>query len=114
MAISRYKKINIVKNNDADYKKVFNTRFGTNGLVQTTTTTFRTPTEDELLNISYITATWSLGQRLYKLAYQYYGDASYWWLIALYNNISTEAELQFGQTIKVPVPLDTVLNLYGF
>jgi hypothetical protein len=114
MAISRYKKINIVKNNDADYKKVFNTRFGTNGLVQTTTTTFRTPTEDELLNVSYITATWSLGQRLYKLAYQYYGDASYWWLIALYNNISTEAELQFGQTIKVPVPLDTVLNLYGF
>jgi len=114
MAISRYKKINIVKNNDSDYKKVFNTRFGTNGLVQTTTTTFRTPTEEELLNITYNSTTWSLGQRLYKLSYQYYGDSSYWWLIALFNNISTEAELEFGQVIKVPVPLDIVLNLYGF
>jgi len=114
MAISRYKKINIVKNNDSDYKKVFNTRFGSNGLVQTTTTTFRVPTEDELLNINYMTETWSLGQRLYKLAYKHYGNSNYWWLIALFNNISTEAELQFGQVIKVPVPLDITLNLYGF
>jgi nucleoid-associated protein YgaU len=114
MAISRYKKINIVKNNDADYKKVFNTRFGTNGLVQTTTTTFRTPSEDEILNIAYAAENWTLGQRLYKLAYKHYGNSSYWWLIALFNNISTEAELQFGQVIKVPIPLDVVLNLYGF
>lgn len=114
MAISRYKKINIVKNNDSDYKKVFNTRFGNKGLIQNTTTTFRTPTESELMSVVYNTATWSMGQRLYKLSHQYYGDVQYWWLIALFNNISTEADLEFGQVIKIPIPLDVVLNLYGF
>jgi hypothetical protein len=114
MAISRYKKTNVVKNNDADYKKVFSSRFGTLGLVQTGTTSFRQPTEQEIMNIQYVNENWGLGKRLYKLAYQYYGDSQYWWIIALFNGISTEAEIQFGQVIKVPTPLDVVLNLYGF
>jgi hypothetical protein len=114
MAISRYKKINIINNNDADYIKIFSSRFGNKGLTQTTTTTFHNPTEEELASIKYSNETWGLGKRLYKLSYQYYGDVQYWWLIALFNGIATEAELELGQVIKVPVPLDIVLNLYGF
>lgn len=114
MAISRYKKFDVINNNDADYKKVFSSRFGNKGLLQLTTTTFRTPTEQELNNVEYSNEVWSLGQRLYKLSYKYYGDSQYWWLIALFNSIATEADLEFGQVIKVPVPLDTTLNLYGF
>ena len=114
MAISRYKKIDIIRNNDTDYKKVFSSRFGSKGILQTTTTRFKQPTEGQLLNIEYVNETWKLGQRLYKLAYKYYGDSQYWWLIALFNGIGTEAELEFGQVIKVPVPVDIVLNLYGY
>lgn len=114
MAISRYKKINVIKNNDADYKKVFSSRFGSLGLIQYRTTTFRTPTEQELLKTQYATEIWGLGQRLYKMSFKYYGNSQYWWLIALFNNISTEAELEFGDIIKIPTPLDTTLNLYGF
>ena len=51
MAISRYKRQNIIKNNDVDYKKVFKSRFGNLGLIQYKTTTFRMPTDEELLRV---------------------------------------------------------------
>lgn len=114
MSTSRYKKSNIIKNNDADYKKVFSSRFGTLGMIQLSTTTFRRPTDKELMSVQYTSETWGLGKRLYKLSYQHYGDSKYWWIIALFNGISTEAEIKFGDAIKIPVPLDMVLNLYGF
>ena len=114
MAISRYKKENIIKNNDSDYKKNFQSRFGPSGLLQVGTTTFRKPTEEELMNINFANENWGLGQRLYKLAFTYYGDSQYWWLIALFNGIAIESDIKFGDVIKVPTPLDTVLNLYGF
>lgn len=114
MAISRYKKMNIIQNNDADYKKVFSSRFGNNGIVQRGTTVFRQPSEEELSNVSYVNETWGLGKRLYKLSHQYYGDSQYWWIIALFNGLATEAEINFGDVVKVPTPLDTTLNLYGF
>lgn len=114
MALSRYKKEEIIKNNDQDYKKVFSSRFGPNGMYQTTTRVFRHPTEEELMNIQYAKEIWGLGKRLYKLSNQYYNDSQYWWLIALFNKIPSEAEIEFGQVIKVPVPLNIVLNLYGY
>lgn len=114
MAISRYKKENIIKNNDEDYKKVFKSRFGTLGLIQTGVASFREITDQELLTIDYANETWGLGKRLYKLSYKYYGSPQYWWIIALFNNIGSESEIQFGDVIKVPVPLDRMLTLYGF
>lgn len=114
MAISRYKKADVIKNNDPDYKKVFSSRFGPTGIFQTSTNIFTQPSEQDLLNIKYISETWGLGKRLYKYSYEYYKDSQYWWLIALFNKISTEAEIQPGQVIKIPVPLDAVLSLYGY
>lgn len=114
MAISRYKKIDVFQNTDVDYKKVFSSRFGTKGLVQYGVNNIKRPTEQQLSEIEYFLETWGLGKRLYKLSYQYYGDSQYWWIIALFNNISTEAEIQIGQNIKVPTPLTAVLTLYGF
>ena len=114
MAISRYKKMNVIKNTDDDYKKVFASRFGTLGLLQTGTTTFSQPTEQDLLSVHFVNESWGLGKRLYKLSFQYYGDSKYWWLIALFNNIASEADIKFGDVIKVPIPLDIVLNMYGF
>ena len=114
MAISRYKKENIINNNDVDYKKVFSSRFGTLGLVQTGVTQFRKITEQEMLTIQYNNESWGLGKRLYKLSNKYYGSPQYWWIIALFNNIGTESDIQFGDIIKVPVPLDRMLTLYGY
>lgn len=114
MALSRYKKESVIKNNDSDYKKVFSSRFGSLGILQNTTSNYRIPSEDEINNMEYVNITWGLGKRLYKLSYQYYGDSQYWWVIALFNGIGIESEIEFGQVIKIPVPLEMALNLYGF
>ena len=66
------------------------------------------------MNTQFVNETWGLGKRLYKLSFQYYGDSKYRWLIAMFNNIASEADIKFGDVIKIPTPLDLVLNLYGF
>ena len=114
MAISRYRRTEVIKNSDEDYKRVFSSRFGPTGLVQNQTAFIKMPTDSQLMNVTYSTETWGLGQRLYKLSFKYYGDSQYWWLIALFNGIGTEAELNDGALVKIPLPLDIVLNLYGF
>jgi hypothetical protein len=114
MAVSRYKKDELIKNNDEDYKKVFSSRFGSLGLIQRSTNTIKRPTETELLEVDFFADTWGLGKRLYKYADQYYGDSQYWWIIALFNNIGSESDLNVGDLIKIPTPLDKMLNLYGF
>jgi nucleoid-associated protein YgaU len=114
MAISRYKNSEIFKNVDADYKKVFSTRFGPEGLVQRKSLSLRSPSSEEIKSIDFFSTTWGLGKRLYKLSYEHYSDSQYWWVIALFNNIATEAEIELGNEIKIPVPLDRVLSLYGF
>ena len=54
---------------------------------------------------------WGLGDRLYKLAHQYYGDPALWWIIAWYNTRPTEAHFKQGDVIRIPLPLNEVLAL---
>ena len=39
---------------------------------------------------------WKLGDRFYKLADQYYGDPTLWWIIAWYNRMPTESHAEGG------------------
>ena len=113
MSLSRYKDLEIVRNNDEDYKLIFSSRFSYNGILQYNIETLKYPTFEDLLGIRTANEVWGYGDRLYKYAYQYYGDPSYWWVIAWFNKIGTESELQFGNVIKIPQPLDFVLTTYG-
>ena len=45
---------------------------------------------------------WQKGDRLFKLAYNYYGDMKYWWIIALWNNRPTDAHYTVGDVIEIP------------
>jgi len=54
---------------------------------------------------------WKYGDRLYKLADKYYGDSSYWWVIAWYNSVPTEVDLKFGDLLQIPINLNTVLEV---
>lgn len=49
--------------------------------------------------------TWSQGDKLYKISFEYYGDIKYWWLIALWNNGPTDADYILGQVIQIPFPI---------
>ena len=58
------------------------------------------------------THVWKVGDRYYKLADEYYGNAKYWWVIAWYNKKPTEAHVRLGDLVFIPQPLETVLKHY--
>jgi len=64
-------------------------------------------------NITEVSHVWKTGDRYYKLAYKHYGQSQYWWVIAWFNKKPTEQHVKLGDTIKVPLPLQSVLTSYG-
>ena len=73
----------------------------------------RNPTVAERSQIVADNHIWKFGDRLYKLADQYYGDPSFWWVIAWYNGVAIEADLKFGDLLAIPVNLNTALEILG-
>tara|TARA_B100000287_G_scaffold365740_1_gene360591 strand:+ start:66 stop:404 length:339 start_codon:yes stop_codon:yes gene_type:complete len=77
------------------------------------TPTFKSLDKLDFARVKKIGHIWNFGDRYYKLAYQYYGDPSVWWLIAWFNQKPTEADLKIGDAIYIPLPLESVLSLYN-
>ena len=66
------------------------------------------------MNISVIpsfTHQWSIGDSYAKLAYQYYGEPKYWYIIARFNDRPTEAEIVVGEIIFIPSSLSLALQM---
>ena len=59
--------------------------------------------EDFLREISVITHIWGVGDRLSKIAYEHYGDAKLWWLLAWFNAKPTDFHCKVGDIIQIPV-----------
>jgi nucleoid-associated protein YgaU len=79
------------------------------------TTQYATPSFQRLSatqrrTLSEIKHVWKTGDRYYKLAATYYGRPELWWAIALYNNKPTEGQIFLGDTIRVPMPIETYLR----
>ena len=113
MAISRYKKTGLVENSDPRYSQEYKSRFkNLKHLPHLETTILRYPTFDEMRRFEIINRSWTLGDRFYKLASEYYGDPSYWWVIAWFNKRPTEHHVKLGDLIKIPQPLSSVLTSF--
>tara|TARA_R110000851_G_scaffold22088_7_gene65689 strand:+ start:988 stop:1338 length:351 start_codon:yes stop_codon:yes gene_type:complete len=63
--------------------------------------------------ITVISKIWVQGDRLYKIADQYYEDPSLWWVIAWWNKTPTESHIRLGDVISIPMPLRDVLRIYN-
>jgi hypothetical protein len=64
-------------------------------------------------NDSYVITV--LGDRLDLLAFDFYGDSSYWWVIASANSLSGDSlYLEPGSQIRIPVDLSGILNQYRY
>ena len=59
------------------------------------------------------THIWKYGDRYYNLATKYYGSPKYWWVIAWYNGVSTEAQVANGKVLYIPLNLEDALNILG-
>lgn len=56
-----------------------------------------------------------LGDRLDLLAFDFYGDTSYWWVIASANSLPGDSlYLEPGSQIRIPVDLSSILNQYRY
>ena len=71
------------------------------------------PTVEQRTRLVSDTHIWTLGDRYYKLAAQYYGDSQYWWVIAWQNGIGLEGQLKNGDLIEIPVDLRKALEILG-
>ena len=60
---------------------------------------------------NYVITT--LGDRLDLIAFDFYGDVSFWWVIASANALPGDSlYLEPGTQIRIPVDLSSILNEY--
>ena len=112
MADIRYKKYRILTNDSDHYKALRDSR-DANAIQHYETPVMHNPTVAERVSLVSNAYIWKYGDRLYKLADQYYADPRYWWIIAWYNALPCEAEITNGQVLYIPVNLESVLKTLG-
>jgi nucleoid-associated protein YgaU len=99
--------------NDTDFYRELRERRGLKQIEQFTTPRLRQPTVSDRMRLKTSTHIWKYGDRFYNLAHQYYGDARYWWIIAWFNGIPTEAEANTGDVLEIPLNISEALLVLG-
>ena len=102
--MSRYDKRSKATNRSVQYKEVFDEK-GVQKIEQ-----FRTPRIRNMGQLSTIKHVWVNGDTFWKLAHDNYGDTKYWYVIAQYNSLPTEAHLKEGDTVEIPTNLTLALR----
>ena len=108
--MSRYLNRKKATNNKEQYDKLFEKR-GIREITQ-----YRSPkatyvSDEELANIECHNITWHFGLSFEKLASEYYGNPSHWWVIAGFNRKPTESHVEMGETIRIPKSLADALQV---
>lgn len=107
----RYLKRRLLRNNMEAYAKLFEER-DVKAITQYNTAIFNYPSAADIRELTSVQHIWHTGDRYYKLAAKYYGEPTYWWVIAFYNKAPTEAHLSLGDVIDIPLPLERVLSYF--
>jgi len=110
--MGRYDKSRILTNSSEYYKSLRESR-GVSTIEHYETPVFFNPTVAQRASLLTDSHIWKYGDRLYKLADQYYGDSRYWWVIAWYNGLPAEAEIVNGSVIYIPVDIASALQVLG-
>lgn len=107
--VTRYDNRQIAHNNHQLYSNVFQ-RKRVSFVEQYKTPSLTYPTAEQITKLNLIGHTWTLGDRYYKLAYKHYGDSKLWWILAWFNKKPTDAHINIGDIIYVPLPLEKILQ----
>ena len=110
--MSRYGSAKII-NNDSEFYSPLTSKRGLKSIVQMQTIALHNPAVFERMNLSTDTYIWKYGDRYYNLANIYYGDPKHWWIIAWYNGYPTEANIQIGDVIEIPLNFEEIIKTLG-
>jgi len=91
MGISRYKNLKIIDD----------------GVLETS----EFPSREDLDKVKTLSIRLTGEDRLDTIAAKYLGDDSYWWIIALMNDLTWSFDFVPGKIIKVPIAVQDVLDL---
>ena len=99
--------------NTADIYEEFRDERDTKNLRQFSTPEITMLTAEKRQSLKVVRHIWKSGDKYWKLSQQFYNDPDLWWLIAWYNQKPTEAHLNIGDIIHVPLPLERILRYYN-
>jgi len=108
--MSRYTKTKILVNASEYYAPLRKSR-DLKRVTQYATPVLRNPTIRQRGSLKKAAHIWKYGDRLYKLAHQFYGDSRFWWVIAWYNGYGTEAQIMTGARLSIPLDLQQALKI---
>ena len=114
MALSRYNRRKVIKNVSLDY--AYSDIYRDRGLVtprQFASPNFPPLTVGQIANLQIETKMWTIGEKYFKLAHEFYGEAEYWWVIAWFNQKPLETDFTPGDVVQIPLPLEQVLEYYN-
>jgi nucleoid-associated protein YgaU len=109
MGVSRYRNVQLVNNDRPEYAEIFKKR-GISDVVHYTFSKFKDLKIKDIPHVLLNSHIWTPSDRYYKLAHSYYGDSTYWWIIALFNNKPLETDVKVGDKILIPTPLTAILS----
>lgn len=107
--VSRYTRRKIGINKTDQYKNLIESR-GRKQINHYFTPNLKHPSVEDVIDFTVISHEWKEGDKFYKLANKYYNDSEMWWVIAWYNQKPTEAHLERGDVVDIPLPLEQVLS----
>ena len=110
----RYINRDTMINEKGAYKRYLEKTRGISSIRQYNTAVFKYPSLADRKSFNSVNHIWVTGDRYFKLAEQYYGDPTLWWIIAFYNQKPTEFHIKMGDIIYIPVPLESVLFYLGY
>ena len=98
---------------ESDYYSSLRDKRGIKRITHFKTPVLKNPNSSERAGIQTTQHIWKYGDRFYKLADQYYGDSTYWWVIAWYNGVAAEAQINTGYVLFIPLNLADALDVLG-
>ena len=107
--VSRYDAREMFANASEEYDELFGKR-NTKSILQYNTANLSHPTADEIVNLNTVNHVWKEGDRFWKLASRYYNQPKMWWVIAWFNRMPTEAQVNLGDIVVIPLPLSKILD----
>lgn len=108
---NRYLKTLKIINNTEQYSELFKEK-KVNSITQYSSFDFKKLKNIEDYNLDVTYHVVQPFERLYMISQKYYSAPEYGWLICYTNKISNELDIKIGDSLKIYLPLNNVLELF--